>query len=99
VSKSIRRYLRKLTGNERTGVHHYRRTKDFPYRQKHRMLRIAGLTHDFANGVTSLTPFDGGLISKIFWDFFLLFKGQKKDSDNELKVKKISRSVIPRFDA
>lgn len=47
VSRNIRRHLKRLTENE-TYHHTRRRTKDFTYHQKHRMLRCAGLTHDFA---------------------------------------------------
>ncbi len=50
IAKNISSYLNRLTADAGKQFH-YRRSKDFTYRHRHRMLRFAGLTHDFADEV------------------------------------------------
>lgn len=48
VSKAINKYLHKVTIDpKKSKEFHWRRSKDFTHRQKYRMLRFAGMTHDF----------------------------------------------------
>ncbi|CAD7925228.1 unnamed protein product [Amoebophrya sp. A120] len=48
IARNINQYLDRLCGEEGQEFH-YRRSKDFCIRHKHRMLRFAGMTHDFAD--------------------------------------------------
>lgn len=47
VARNINKYLTNVSKDEKSGSFHWRRKKDFPFRQRHRMMRFAGLTHDF----------------------------------------------------
>ncbi|CAD7948141.1 unnamed protein product [Amoebophrya sp. A25] len=48
IARNINQYLDRFSGEGGKEMH-YRRSKDFTLRHKHRMLRLAGLTHDDAD--------------------------------------------------